>query len=335
MGPPRQRRVTVSLVSALALAVALDLAIVGPSAADPPSRELAARFYPTTTTSIYEHGTDPSTLYRQGCTAGATGSSGVVILDFGRPAERHGTYGTLDFDRRFVTDRSILTATERYADGYGDCLPAGSAAHVIIARGTNNSCSNDDPACCPKRCRFQPRSFFQAGSRWALWTARLGAHIARRGWTAHERASAADDAEPAWDPRFRNTSDFLAGFASRYGYAYPMWDYGSLEPGYWTPDQEWQVAYGFPPDVPFPEIYGEGSAREWMALDLWAAEHEGRPMKIWGVASQSVNGFGCGYTPHRAYDAMLGQLQREANTFQWSIPFITHIPCPAGTARRR
>jgi len=112
--------------------------------------------YPNTTTSIYEHGTSTSTLYNQGCSAGSAASSGVVILDFGRPAEKSNNYGTIDFSGNFDTDSDILTAMEQFAQGYHDCLPGGSSAKVSIARGTNNSCSNEDLVCCPRGCGLQP-----------------------------------------------------------------------------------------------------------------------------------------------------------------------------------
>src|SRR5205823_13778740 len=102
----------------------------------------------------------------------------------------------------------------------------------------------------------------------------LQSYIAGKGWTRNESSSAGEDAEPAWDPSYSNTGNFLAAFAARSGYTYPMWDYGSLEPGYWTPSQEYQVAYGYLPDVPVPEIYGEGNAREWESLDLWAVRNK-------------------------------------------------------------
>src|SRR5438067_11073180 len=142
---------------------------------DPKAAMLAAvrSKYPNTTTSIYEHGTSTSTLYSQGCSAGGAAQNGVVILDFGRPAERSNNYGTIDFNGNFDTDSDILTGMEQFAQGYHDCLPGGSSAKVSIARGTNNSCSNDDPVCCPKSCGSQPYSFYSAGKSWATWVDRL------------------------------------------------------------------------------------------------------------------------------------------------------------------
>jgi hypothetical protein len=298
---------------------------------DPKAAMLAAARskYPDTTTSIYEHGTSTSTLYSQGCSAGAAAQNGVVILDFGRPAERSNNYGTIDFNGNFDTDSDILTGMEQFAQGYHDCLSTGSSAKVSIARGTNNSCSNDDKVCCPKSCGSQPYSFYSAGKSWATWVDRLQTFISSNGWKAHETASAADDAEPAWDPPTTTTDQFLSGFAARFGSTYPMWDYGSLEPGYWSSSQEYQVAYGYAPDVPFPEIYGSTNAQQWEALDLWAVANEGKAMTIWGVTSEYNygSGYNCGLTAHQAYDAMLSQLQSDPSTYQSSITYVTDIPC--------
>jgi len=106
-----------------------------------------------------------------------------------------------------------------------------------------------------------------------------------------------------------------------------MWDYGSLEPGYWSSSQEYQVAYGYTPDVPFPEIYGSTNAQQWESLDLWAVAHEGHAMTFWGVTSEYNSGYSCGYSAHQAYDAMLSQLQSDPSTYQSSIAYLTDIPC--------
>ena len=56
-----------------------------------------ASAYPFTTTSYYESTTSTSTLQTQGCNAGGASASGVIILDFGRPAYNAGAYGTILF----------------------------------------------------------------------------------------------------------------------------------------------------------------------------------------------------------------------------------------------
>jgi hypothetical protein len=285
--------------------------------------------HPFVTTSIYEQSDDPSTAYAQGCDAGTSSARGVVILDWGRPAHDH-TYGTIDFGGNFDRDGAIVRATEAFAQGYADCLSKGSRAHILLAMGTNNSCSNEDPRCCPRRrhrCRHEPPSFSAAGKYWARRVNDLQSFLNATGLSRRVHASAADDAEPAWDPAFTNTYKFLRGFADTYGYTYAMWDFGSLEPGYWTRWKEYTVANGLKPDVAFPEIYYANNAVQWERLAQWAARHVGHSMKIWGVVSQWARGFDCGFKPHQAYDAMLAQLQSDPPTWQASIPYLTDQPC--------
>jgi hypothetical protein len=289
-----------------------------------------AATYPRTTRSIYEHSAYPPTVWRQGCDAGSANSSGLIILDFGRPAFDwvHRVYGTYDFGGHVDWNSNILKSMEAFARGYAWCLPKGSAAHISLAWGTNNSCSNQDPRCCPHRgCRFQPPRFETAGRYLAMRVNELHAYLARTGLWRRIRVGAADDAEPAWDPAFTNTSLFLRGYAEMFGYAYPMWDFGSLEPGYWTPAQEYAVAYGFEPDIPVPEIYYPGLASEWESLSLWAVANRGRPIHFAGVTSQYVAGASCGYSPREGYDALLAALRSHASTYQASVAYLTDIPC--------
>src|SRR5262249_30696356 len=50
---------------------------------------------PRATASLYERTTAPLVLREQGCRAGRQRTSGLVVLDFGRPAFRRHTYGTV------------------------------------------------------------------------------------------------------------------------------------------------------------------------------------------------------------------------------------------------
>src|SRR5580704_11778014 len=72
---------------------------------------------PTTTTSYYEHNANPLTLYRQGEAAGKAGEQGIVILDFGRPADNGVNYGTLSFSGSFLSFNAIGAGVENYIRG--------------------------------------------------------------------------------------------------------------------------------------------------------------------------------------------------------------------------
>ena len=92
--------------------------------------------------------------------------SGIVVLDFGKPAFQHGGYGTLLFSGRFAPNRKITNAMLGYARGYVSLPPEGLHARSIeLARGTSN---------------YHPSvpSAYAAGVRWARETNRLGRKLA-------------------------------------------------------------------------------------------------------------------------------------------------------------
>src|SRR5438067_4838015 len=123
--------------------------------------------YPYTTRSIYEFSVSTTALYNQGKSAGLSGATGVVILDFGRPAYYNGAYGTIDFGGHFDSNTRILAAAEAYARGYYNNYVNGSA-FLSIALGLNNSCSGSTPN--PPECANPskvPPSFYDAGFYWA------------------------------------------------------------------------------------------------------------------------------------------------------------------------
>jgi hypothetical protein len=167
----------------------------------------AAAAYPYVTTSHYESTTSTSTLYSQGCSAGSAGAVGSIILDFGRPAYRAGAYGTMLFGSGgFASNVSILQGMKAFADGYWNCSPV--RTQVIIARGTSNYCPEGSG------CSLPTPSFTAAGSYWGGRTDDLATYIANSGYSSQETSAAAVDAEPAWDPDYTSTHDFISGYNS-------------------------------------------------------------------------------------------------------------------------
>ena len=192
---------------------------------------------PSVTISQYEHSTVPATLDAQGCNAGTARKTGVVILDFGRPAYKTGKYGTLDFSGTFQWNVAINKAVEAYMTGYMRCRPSSLKGVLSVARGTNNLCSNQDLQCCPSGCNLEPKSFTTAGYWWAARTNQVERWVIAKGWKYKVRATGAIDAEPAWDPPYSATGKFVRAFdytANHSGWKLPplLWDFGSLEPGF-------------------------------------------------------------------------------------------------------
>lgn len=317
----RWQHLIIAFSSVVLMLIALPISNAGASSTS--LRRATATSYPDTTNSYYETTTSYSVLYNQGCSDGSATHNGVTILDFGRPAYYNSNYGTLLFNTlNFASDSAILSAAEAYADGYWNCSPYWP--QLSIALGTNNSCSTGSP-CCSSGCSKEPPSFSYAGQLWQWYIHQLATYISNKGYTSQEGVSGADDAEPAYDPKYTNTYNFLYGYnccASSTYYLYALWDYGSLESGYWTNSQEYYVAYGAIADWPFPEIYYTNMASQWENLDLWAHQ-QNMGFYVQGVMSEYP--YDSSLTPHQGYDAMLSKLQSYSQTSQSNIPYLTDI----------
>jgi len=279
---------------------------------------------PSTTNSYYERTANARALYLQGEQAGKNGAQGIVILDFGRPGYDGADFGTMAYNGAFVPFSSIATAVESYISAYYRWAPAGTSLDVAI--GTNNSCGTGQPcgAIANCGCPDEPLSFF-------TWGAQLGDEVEEVGawasslrevnrYTDDVRVVAADDAEPAYDPAYINTYDVLAGYASAVDGKWPaMVDYGSADGFFWTESQLLQVAYGFPPDVPMPQIYYPFQAEQWGALLSFAKTQRRELIDIFGVLTT-----GAGTNPpSTAYVDMLGAA--EGVTDQDRIPWLSTI----------
>jgi hypothetical protein len=142
-----------------------------------------------------------------------------------------------------------------YARGYVSCLPKGSTATIELARGTSN---------------YHPSlpSAYTAGVRWARETNRLGRMLARKGLDTRVEAAAADDAEPAWDPAFRQTRIFFHGFrAGCTGTRCTTTARSTAESGRsGAPRQAWFVSGGLRNTKALPEIYNSAMAKQWAEL---------------------------------------------------------------------
>jgi hypothetical protein len=239
----------------------------------------------------------PWILAKQGCSAARRHESGIVVLDFGKPSFRRHGYGTILFSGRFALNHRITTAMIGWARGYVRCLPRGSDAFITLARGTSNY-------------HLAVPSAYAAGLRWARATNWLGRALRRRGLDAHVESAAADDAEPAWDPQFRNTREFFHGF--RMGArGHTLYDYGSLDGGVgviWSARQAWYVAGGLRDTQALPEIYNSAMAREWAELARVAHRRYHRDVRFAGVMTQGTSSCDCGLGQHAAHRVLARSL---------------------------
>jgi len=264
----------------------------------------------TTTLSIYEHSVQSRVLRAQGCAAARRHENGIVVLDFGKPAFKHGDYGTILFSGRFAANHKITNAMLGYADGYVSCLPQGSTASIELARGTSN---------------YHPAvpSAYETGVQWARHTNKFALLLSRKGLASHVTSAAADDAEPAWDPSFRKTRDFFHGFRMAV-HGHTLYDYGSLDGGVgavWGPRQAWFVAGGLRHTKALPEIYNSAMAREWAELARIAHSRYHRGVHFAGVMTQGTPSCNCGLRPLAAHRVLADALAEQG---------VGHVPLPAG-----
>ena len=313
------RRLATALVFTLVIASSLTVSNLRPAAAAP-----------SQTRSYYEGSANSAALYNQGEQAGRSGAEGIVILDFGRPALGNSVYGTMGYGNVLIPFASIEAAVESYVKGYYRTAPPYTMLNVAV--GTNNSCGTGQP-CGPDvvicGCPDEPPNFTLWGQQFAVAVEQIGAWTssfkAREGYTDDVRVVAADDIEPAFDPEYLNTYDLLKGYAEGVGGFFPpLVDYGSADANVWTDDQLLQVAYGFAPDVPMPEIYYSPDAAEWAALLSYAKAISGRSREIYGVLTE-VPGSS---SPEAAYVEMLNTLAPVTN--QRSIPWLSTITICCG-----
>jgi hypothetical protein len=265
---------------------------------------------PGRSTSIYEHSAKPWILSAQGCSAARHNENGVVVLDFGKPAFKHGGYGTILFSGRFAANHQITVGMVGYARGYASCLPEGSDASITLARGTSN---------------YHPSvpSAYEAGVRWARETNTLGRALLRHGLADHVTTGAADDAEPAWDRQFRKTRAFFHGFRVAV-HGHDLYDYGSLDGGVgaiWTARQAWYVAGGLRHTQALPEIYNSAMAREWAELAQIAHGRYHRDVRFAGVMTQGTRSCGCGFRPPTAHRVLADALASHG---------VGHVALPHG-----
>ena len=239
------------------------------------------------TTSYYEASASTAVLGSQGQAAGRSGTQGLVVLDFGRPASDGTSDGTLDFSHNVVSFADITTGVESYVSAYYDAAPADTRLDVVV--GTNDSCGVAQPCgsgVCG--CPDEPSSYITWGKELADTVEQLNAWSARvassNGFTDTVHVWAGDDAEPAFDPGFDNTRYVMQGYAQRVGGSYPpMVDYGSADPGIWTNDELLQIANGFSPNVAMPEMYTPGQVSEWASVLSYAKSHYGEDVTLFGV----------------------------------------------------
>ncbi len=280
----------------------------------PKPHVLATARHPRATPSYYIHSAAPDVLRAKGCRAGSHRAYGIVILAFGKPYYDGHSYGTLTFSGRFASNQEITAGMEAFARGYAGCLPRGSIAHIVLARGTSNYYT------------WVP-SQLQAGRKWARETVVFARYLRRTGLSRRVSAAAAIDAEPGWNPSFTRTLDFFRGYRA-YGPGHPLYNYGSLDGGVgaiWDARQVYYVSGGMKYARIIPQIYFAAMAAEWARMSRIAVARFGQPLHFAGLMTQHKAQCDCGYEPRDAHRALVLELRKEPTTWVRRLPAVTNI----------
>jgi hypothetical protein len=270
---------------------------------------------PAYTTSIYETTTYYVTLYNQGCSAGSSGITGVVVLDYGEPDLHGTTYGTYDFGSNFDSDSAILHAAANFAQGFWNCSK-GNSVDIAVGLSNYNGVGH----------YWTNSQWYTAGVQWAQMNNSVESFVVNNGYSSRVNVDGADDIEVEWASAAQS-ENFVDGFASAIATNHWLYDYGDdsggTNPGHgWSAYDVWYCAYGASPSFPIPEIYYNVDATlDWEPLDLWAVSNEGYPMYIIGVMTE----YPYGNTPDQGWTDMLDALNSNSSTYQSTIPWLTNI----------
>lgn len=295
----------VSLGSIIVLALSL--------AAFAISTPAAAYTAPASTTSYYVTTVTYANGEALGQRAAASGRSGVAILAFGRPAQSGSTVGFFGYDNSFVSMGSAGSAIQGFADAWEANRPPG--ATISVAVGGDNEYTADAGGC-PCAYQVSAGNLYYWGQDWAGMVAGLQDYIS--GYSGIS-ISAAYDAEPAYDPEWKDTYHVVYGY--NVDESSLLWDNGSDESGYWTSTFELLIAWALPVDELFGEVYTSTQASGWEALILYDRSQSTYSNSMYMAGLMSTGG---ALPISTAYNDMMSDLNAHSSTRQSGIDYVSY-----------
>lgn len=214
----------------------------------PPSSQGSFRIYlpivlknyktpPKSTDSVYITTMDSGRLYSLGQTYGISGTSGLVILDFGNPRVFSGPrYCTKLLGQSiFPCTPEIITATRSFMSGwwYGYNYQGGSTrnpnAFITVAVGVNNCgtggvSTNPNNPCVPGGTHMPPAH----GRAWAQMVRDIENWVNSQGYASRIAVAAANDMEPAWNYNYITTQWVMSYTAGLTTTVY-LYNFGSCD----------------------------------------------------------------------------------------------------------
>lgn len=218
-------------------------------------KDASAYAYPSQpSTSFYVHDSwlNSNTAYDQGKNYTNPGSSGDMILDFGRQVYDN-SWGvwTTDNTCTFISDYQVSTIVENFMAGYN----SNHSQSIRLYVGTNDDSylSQGNP------------DWINSGRDWG----NLVNSISNSGYCA---ISGANDIESWAYGSFKTYGSDTYNWCNSYNAQTnkDMLNYGNqcaaIDPSAWSQDNVYQCSYGLPDDYVMPEIYFLVNAQQWVNI---------------------------------------------------------------------
>jgi hypothetical protein len=241
-----------------------------------PRSPRAASSYYIRTLSSERHATMGCSLGRA-MRRGEAPRDALVVMHFGRPMRKHGSFGASIYADFGPTWR-IRRAGQAFARGFSECSRNVIGAHLRLALGTSN---------------YGPGVTFWHGRAWAMMVNTANDWAAERDLDARVEFAGGNDIEPGWSHP-GPAKAWVRGYTR--AHEWPFYNFGGAAgcppygdcQGRWDMEDVWFVSSGTDAAIPLPEIYSESgaAAEQWYLLSLWSVHNKGRPMAIAGVMSQ-------------------------------------------------
>ena len=261
------------------------------------------------TTSRYMATTDATVLYNEGCAMGQAGSSGIVVLDFGRPSIQNNTFGTQLFggNRPFASLAQIATGVEGYLDGYFNCSRSGTS-ELRLAAGTDNSFDSIAG-------NFVTSSH---GAAWGQMVNTVNTFIANRGYGLHQFIRGAIDIRPR-NNTYAATKSWVEAFHG--ASSLPLYNYGAADgcnsagtcDNGWTAIGVWYVSNADFGSYPLPLVVNAISVDEWYQVSVYSAVNQGGKLRFLGTMT-AASVFPGSYTPAQGFQEFQNRINSDTRT---------------------
>ena len=288
------------------------------------------------------------------------GQTGLIILDYGPPAELNNQYGSIIFPATFASIPQIEANAEAFLNGY---YAVSGNAKLLLAIGTNNAlCGANIPNQCADGASEALTS--QHGSAWAAMINNIASFAQAQGYQARGASIAgASDVEPGHsqcppigpDNFCATAQQSMYWLNDNLGNGFHAYNSGPLFVFFgsadgcppigtacangWTFYDLWYAAQGSGPSAPLPQIYYDYMYEQWYLESLWAVGAGHGPMQFAGALYGNAPNqpFSCAQQSFRALQTELdyNSVTQVPLTYQTQISGDGTISVCKNAMRRR